>query len=87
MFANIIANITVPISNTIPKVFPIDIGLRNLRDQLLKDNVDTMNPIRYASLTNDQQAEIATYRQALLDVPQQSGWPTAIEWPTKPTWL
>jgi len=62
-------------------------GARNARDQLLRDNVDTMNPIRYTSLTADQQAEIATYRQALLDVPQQSGWPTAIEWPTKPTWL
>jgi hypothetical protein len=62
-------------------------GSRNARDQLLRDNVDTMNPIRYASLTDEQKSEIATYRQALLNVPQQVGFPTVIEWPTKPSWL
>ena len=62
-------------------------GARNARDQLLKDNVDTINPIRYAALTAEQQAELAAYRTALLNVPQQTGWPTTIEWPTKPTWL
>lgn len=62
-------------------------GIRNTRDQLLRDNVDTMNPIRYAALTNEQRTEIAVYRQALLDLPQQTGWPNIIDWPTKPTWL
>jgi hypothetical protein len=62
-------------------------GARNARDQLLKDNVDTINPIRYAALTAEQQAELAAYRTALLNVPQQTGWPRDIEWPTKPSWL
>ena len=62
-------------------------GARNARDQLLKDNVDTINPIRYAALTAEQQQELAAYRQALLDVPQQSTFPNNIAWPTKPTWL
>ncbi len=30
-------------------------------------------------------AEWATYRQALRDVPQQSGFPNTITWPTPPT--
>jgi hypothetical protein len=62
-------------------------GSRNLRNQLLRDNVDTINPIRYAALTETQHTELAAYRQALLNVPQQTGWPTTIEWPTKPSWL
>jgi len=49
--------------------------------------IDSVNPIWYASLTADQQQELATYRTALLNVPQQTGFPTEIEWPTKPTWL
>ena len=30
-------------------------------------------------------ADMTTYRQALRDVPEQSGFPDAIVWPTKPT--
>jgi hypothetical protein len=49
--------------------------------------IDRVNPIRYASLTTDEQQELIAYRQALLDVPQQSGFPSDITWPAKPTWL
>jgi hypothetical protein len=59
---------------------------RSTRDQLLSA-VDRVNPVWYASLTADQQQELVAYRQALLDVPQQAGFPTEIEWPAKPTWL
>ena len=56
---------------------------RNLR---LKD-IDRVNPIWYASLTADQQQQLVTYRQALLAVPQQAGFPETVTWPVKPTWL
>jgi hypothetical protein len=59
---------------------------RQQRNDLLAA-VDRVNPVRYATLTAEQQTELARYRQALLDVPQQSGWPIQIEWPAKPTWL
>ena len=49
--------------------------------------VDRINPVWYATLTSTQQQELAQYRQALLDVPQQSGFPEAAIWPTKPQWL
>jgi len=81
-----IFNIPLPDFSVVPQL-DLATGFRNVRDQLLKDHVDTMNPIRYAALTDEQKAEIATYRTALLAVPQQAGWPTDIEWPTKPSWL
>ena len=49
--------------------------------------LDRVNPIWYASLTTDQQQQLITYRQQLLDVPQQAGFPSTIVWPTKPHWL
>jgi hypothetical protein len=56
------------------------------RDKLLLE-VDTVvsNPLRWASLSTEAQAAWAAYRQELLDVPQQSGFPADITWPTKPS--
>jgi len=59
---------------------------RDLRNALLAD-IDQVSSVRYASLTSEQQAELQAYRQALLDVPQQAGFPTQVEWPAKPIWL
>jgi hypothetical protein len=60
--------------------------LRDYRNKLLIQ-IDRINPVWYASLTAEQQQALVAYRQQLLDVPQQSGFPTDIEWPAKPTWL
>lgn len=60
--------------------------VRQIRNNLLT-RVDRVNPVWYASLTAEQQQELTTYRQLLLAVPQQSGFPTQVEWPTKPHWL
>lgn len=59
---------------------------RQMRNNLL-GLVDRINPIWYASLTSQQQSELAQYRQCLLDVPQQPGWPESVTWPRQPTWL
>jgi hypothetical protein len=69
-----------------PELF-VALKARLLRNKILQDTVDRVNPVRYAELTTEQRTEIAEYRQALLDVPTQSGWPTTIEWPTQPSWL
>ena len=60
--------------------------MRSSRDEMLSQ-VDRVNPVRYATLTNQQQTELAQYRQALLDVPQQINFPTDVSWPAKPLWL
>jgi len=61
---------------------------RAQRDNLLSqlDQV-VMNPFRWNALTPGQQEEYGIYRQALLDVPQQQGFPLDIVWPTKPQGL
>ena len=61
-------------------------NIRMNRKGLLQE-IDRVNPIWYASLTAEQQTELATYRQALLDVPQQANFPLDVNWPTKPNWL
>ena len=60
--------------------------VRNDRDGILRNVVDPLvsNPLRWGGMTAEQQAAWTTYRQALLDVPQQSGFPNSVVWPTKP---
>ena len=59
--------------------------LRRERDGLLAE-VDAIagNALRWATLSAEQQAAWAEYRQALLDVPQQAGFPNDVVWPTSP---
>jgi len=61
-------------------------AVRSERDQRLLA-VDTIagNALRWAALSEASQSEWATYRQALLDVPQQSGFPHNVTWPQEPT--
>tara|TARA_R110000803_G_scaffold85629_1_gene151931 strand:- start:12 stop:278 length:267 start_codon:yes stop_codon:yes gene_type:complete len=59
--------------------------VRNERDSKLQSEVDVIasNALRWADLSSEAQAAWATYRTALLDVPQQSGFPD-VTWPTAP---
>lgn len=56
--------------------------VRKERDSLLTqmDRV-VSNPLRWEGLTQNEKDAYATYRQALLDVPQQEGFPFNVEWP------
>lgn len=65
----------------------LPIKMRQLRDRTLNETVDRVNPIRYAELSAQQKAELAAYRQALLDLPSQTGFPQSITWPDQPNWL
>ena len=51
---------------------------RSTRDELLKATD------HYGLSDVTMSADMATYRQALRDVPQQEGFPGTITWPTKP---
>jgi hypothetical protein len=59
--------------------------VRDNRDFLLRSEVDALNPIRWELLSEEEKEAWRVYRQALLDVPQQEGFPWSIEWPVKPT--
>lgn len=54
------------------------------RNTLLADGPDRINPLWWASMTPEQQADWESYRQALLDITDQPGFPMAIDWPSRP---
>lgn len=60
--------------------------VRSERYHLLTTQVDVIagNALRWAALTDEKKQEWADYRQALLDVPDQAGFPNEVEWPAKP---
>lgn len=58
--------------------------VRSRRDALLASTVDTLNPLRWESFTQSQKDAWRQYRQELLDLPQQSGFPDSVVWPTPP---
>jgi hypothetical protein len=61
--------------------------VRGKRDAILSSKVDksVSNPLRWASMSAETQAAWATYRQALLDIPQQAGFPRTVSWPVAPS--
>ena len=60
---------------------------REMRDTLLQTEVDPLvtNPLRWAGLTTEQQNAWTQYRTDLLNIPQQSGFPHLVTFPTKPS--
>ena len=59
---------------------------RFIRDQLLKNLVDPIvsNPMRWGDLSENEQSEVRSYRQSLLDISLQATWPREVYWPVKP---
>jgi hypothetical protein len=60
--------------------------VRSQRNQILATAVDPLvsNPLRWADLTTEKQQAWADYRRALLDLPQQAGFPANVVWPVAP---
>jgi len=60
--------------------------VRVTRDAILLGEVDPIvsNPLRWGSLSDEQQLAFTVYRQNLLDIPEQEGFPHNVVWPTKP---
>lgn len=74
------------VENADRKLSVLSSRARMERDSKLFSEVDPIasNNLRWAELTSEKQAEWTQYRTDLLNVPQQSGFPTTINWPTKP---
>lgn len=58
----------------------VEEDVRNERNELLEKYQWTET----ADLTTDEKAAWKTYKQALRDLPKQSGFPYDVTWPTKP---
>lgn len=65
----------------------LPIANRLKRDEALRNYVDTMNPMRWETLSEVEKSEWRAFRQALLDIPQQAGFPDNIEWPNLPSFI
>jgi hypothetical protein len=68
-----------------PSLQELELRVRNTRDTLLKSVVDRMNPIRWEFLSQEEKQIWVDYRQNLLDIPEQPGFPENVIWPTKPS--
>lgn len=62
------------------------IQVRFMRDIRLRNDVDPVvsNPLRWEALTAEQQDHWRTYRNALLNITDQDGYPHNVVWPNKP---
>lgn len=59
--------------------------VRFQRDELLKElDFVVSNPLRWNTFSDETKQALTSYRQALLDVPQQTGFPDGVTWPTAP---
>lgn len=59
-------------------------NLRQRRNKYLTIYVDTINAVRWSSFTDEQKLAWQKYRQDLLDLPQQDGFPYNVLLPTIP---
>lgn len=55
--------------------------VRRERNRLLVKNVDSINPLRWEAMEESEKDKIRKYREDLLKVPEQKGFPFNIEWP------
>jgi hypothetical protein len=79
------SNTKIWVLNTARQLLGETDNVRGLRDTLLIEmDVIISNPIRWASMTPEKQAEWVQYRQLLLDIPQQAGFPLDVIYPTPP---
>lgn len=54
------------------------------RDKLLAEGPDRISPLWWSTMTEQGQQSWTKYRQDLLDITTQPGYPESIIWPTKP---
>lgn len=60
------------------------IQVRSERDQRLRAECDCINPMRWETMTDAQKDLARAHRLALLDVPNQPGFPWSVTWPVNP---
>jgi hypothetical protein len=54
------------------------------RDGILLETVDRVNGLWWEAMPEEQKETWRNYRQALLDIPGQEGYPDTVAWPEAP---
>ena len=80
IYDDLIAGKYGPITPYSPDLTKIELSVRSQRNMLIMQTDWTQG----ADVPEATRTKWATYRQLLRDVPQQSGFPTNITWPTPP---
>lgn len=60
---------------------------RLTRDQLLRRTVDSISPVRWNAMSEEEKKIAQDYRQALLDITDDPNWPLNPNWPVVPSIL
>jgi hypothetical protein len=68
-----------------PTTEELSAQVRSQRDYLIAESDWTQLPDARAAMGAEKAAEWDVYRQALRDIPQQSGFPEQVEWPVAPS--
>ena len=86
LYAKVVAEGNVIALSSSEETAELAAEIRDLRDNKLEKEVDPIvsNSLRWEDLSTSKQNEWKAYRTALLGIPQQSGFPNTITWPTKP---
>ena len=58
--------------------------VKKKRDDLLSSRVDTINAVRWESFSEEEKQFWKSYRQELLDISKQEGFPWEVVWPINP---
>ena len=60
--------------------------VRRIRDYRLASEVDPVvtNPLRWADMSDADRQAWSDYRTNLLNISEQAGFPTEVDWPVKP---
>lgn len=71
------------------KLWVVDLALATSkamarRNELLRNGPDRISPLWWNAMSPQEQQGWTAYRQSLLDIPDQSGFPLEIVWPAPP---
>jgi hypothetical protein len=58
--------------------------IRAQRERILRETVDRVNGPWWEAMAEGEKAAWRAYRQALLDLPEQEGYPFNLSWPARP---
>lgn len=68
------------LSGVVVHSYDVYLSPREEREEIFAQTLDRMNPVWYNSLSDDQRAELSTWRQAWLDYPETGVRPADLDW-------
>ena len=64
----------------------MDLVMRSRRKEVLRNNIDTISPVRWNNMSEEDKAEVNAFYKEVLDMPEDPSWPF-ITFPIRPNCL